>query len=59
MNSALYFKRVKQIMNERGISQEEALSYLGRKGANARKRDREAEQQKEKSNTKYWWQDKD
>jgi ribosomal protein S21 len=55
MNSFLYFKRVKQVMNERGISQEAAQSYLGKKGAEARKRKVAAQKEKELKISEMWW----
>jgi hypothetical protein len=55
MNSALYYKKVKQISQERGISESEARSYLGKRGAEARKRKKEAAQEKEKIIQNCWW----
>jgi hypothetical protein len=55
MNSALYYKKVKQISQERGISESEARSYLGKKGAEARKRKKEEAQEKEKIIQNCWW----
>lgn len=55
MNSSLYYKRVHEIMNQLGISEEAARSYLGKKGAEARKRKAQATKEVKPENKEYWW----
>jgi hypothetical protein len=55
MNSSLYHKRVREIMNQRGISEESARSFLGKKGAEARKRKAQATKEIKPEILEYWW----
>lgn len=54
MNSSLYHKRVREVMNQRGISEDTARSYLGKKGAEARKRKAQAAKEVKPEISEYW-----
>lgn len=55
MNSSLYHKRVREVMNQQGMSEDAARSYLGKKGAEARKRKAQATKEIKPEILEYWW----
>jgi len=55
MNSSLYHKRVREVMNQQGMSEDAARSYLSKRGAEARKRKAQAAKEVKPEVLEYWW----